>query len=653
MVNPKSIFESGIGKLARILARQFLIKVVFKGSGAYTDGKTIFLPSTGDLSKDLIQDMNGFCDHEVGHCRYTTMNTIDKIPPKGRSFNLSLLNALEDVRVERLMIKDYPGCVYNLDDLNTKYLTELYDPKKFNSLNWPIQFMLAVTASVTDDTRIPNPSERIARMLTLVDAEVKKFNLARSTDEVLVITTAITNKIISEIKREKAEKEKAEKEDGESDDGESEKVEDDDAGERAEANDDSSDENEDDNFSEAGCDKKGPEDGEEEDGTSNCGDDESENEEGSGSGSEAESVGDDMGEPSNSKPSSKNKSTKPEGDSEATTEKTDEEIKAGNEMLTGERELETPSVDKYINDKIKSEIEGSRNSLPRSHVPSTTEYDEEHDLTGTGHHGDYLNMKKLAAIHTSVIKRQFEKTLKIVENARWCGERERGQINQRSLTSLITQPNYRTPFKQLLKIDTTNVAIELLVDLSESMSGSKINIAKMSVVAIAEALLELGFEFEVTGFSSVSDSRVAIRSGELGDKGRYNRTSERLHHLVFKKFGRNDLSGITKMRCFEQNVDGESVRWAAKRLGEQKEKRKIMMVLSDGNPSANSEIDILEDDLKNSVRQIEKSGIEIIAIGIQTESVRRFYKNAVVVNSLDDLPKKAMNELTKIILKGK
>ena len=211
MVNAKSTFESGIGKLARILARQFSINVVFKGNGAYTDGKTIYLPSIKDLSKELTADINGFCDHEVGHVRYTTMKTLDKIPTRGRSFNFSLLNALEDVRVERLMIKDYPGCAYNLDALNTKYLTLLYAPEKFNSLEWPVQLALSITAAVTADKKIPKPNARIARLLALVDPEVKKFNLAKSTDEVLEITTAITNKIFDEIAREKAAKEKAEK----------------------------------------------------------------------------------------------------------------------------------------------------------------------------------------------------------------------------------------------------------------------------------------------------------------------------------------------------------------------------------------------------------------------------------------------------------
>jgi cobalamin biosynthesis protein CobT len=185
------------------------------------------------------------------------------------------------------------------------------------------------------------------------------------------------------------------------------------------------------------------------------------------------------------------------------------------------------------------------------------------------------------------------------------------------------------------------------------MNG-RLNTAKMSVVAIAEALLELGFEFEVTGFNSVADPMVERKTREMSDSSRYNRTNESLRHFIFKRFGVNSLNGITTMSIGQQNVDGESVRWAAKRLGEQKQKRKILMVFSDGSPAANGpDNSLLNKDLIESVKMIEKSGIETIGIGIQTDAVRRFYRNAVVVSSLEDLPKKAMSELTKIILKGR
>ena len=629
MVNSKSIFETGMEKLARILARQFSINVVFRGTGARTDGKTIYLPSVKDLSPELIKDINGFCDHEVAHCRYTDMPVIRRVPPRAQDFNRSLLNALEDVRVERLMIADYPGCEFNLEPLNTKYLVELYG-KKWKKLEWPIRLILTITGIVTNDRRVPVLDAHLAQMIRLCKKEIAKFNSVTTTEAVLEISTAITNIVFDEMERQKKERERTE-----------------------EAN-----EGEGDNTSE-------PEEGDS--GESDEGE-ESEGDEGEGKepGEESESEGDEESDEGDSDEAGEGDSSEGNSDEEAEptgqaanpatpfSEPTDEEakkIEAGDEMMRGERPWKETSLDEFVNDEIKKEIKGGDRKDRSAHVPATTEFDTEVDETGKGSHAQYLELRKSVASHTAKIKKSFEKSLKVIENARWKVERERGKINQRTLANLVTQANYRTPFKELKKIDTTNVAIELLIDLSGSMD-SRIKTAKLSVIAISEALSELGFHFEVTGFTSVRSEKVRARTRLMGDSGRYNRTTEALKHFIFKKFGNSNMNGITNMRVSEQNVDGESVRWAAKRLADQKQKRKILMVFSDGAPCADSNTFLLEKDLKESVYMIEKSGIEVVGVGIQTSSVKSYYKNNIVVNDLSDLPEKAMRELTKIILKN-
>ena len=118
----KRVFETGLEKLGRIIASQHNIRIVFRGQGASTDGKTIYLPSTSDLTPELMQDMHGFLDHEVAHCRFTDFEQLDKLMPgRGGKFQKDLLNACEDSRIEILQIEDLPGCALNLDPLNEKY----------------------------------------------------------------------------------------------------------------------------------------------------------------------------------------------------------------------------------------------------------------------------------------------------------------------------------------------------------------------------------------------------------------------------------------------------------------------------------------------------------------------------------------------------
>jgi len=169
---------------------------------------------------------------------------------------------------------------------------------------------------------------------------------------------------------------------------------------------------------------------------------------------------------------------------------------------------------------------------------------------------------------------------------------------------------------------------------------------------MAEALRDLDITFEVTGFHSVDDHRVRDKL-KRGDERDYNRSCERLDLHVFKSFDKVNLTGIEKLFVGVQNPDGECVRWAAKRLAERREARKILIVLSDGAPATgDGSCRILNSDLKKAVKDITKSGIECVGLGIQTHSVQEFYTDNVVIDNIKDLPSKAMSKLSKILLKG-
>jgi cobalamin biosynthesis protein CobT len=212
--------------------------------------------------------------------------------------------------------------------------------------------------------------------------------------------------------------------------------------------------------------------------------------------------------------------------------------------------------------------------------------------------------------------------------------------------------NYRQIFKQFVKTDTSNIAIQILVDMSGSMRGSKMETARRSTVALSEALKSLNIKFEVTGFNSIPDERVIAFGKECTDR-LYDRKKERLDLHIFKSFDTVNLNGIEKMSAGRQNPDGEAVQWASSRLAQRKEKRKILLVLSDGIPeTSDTDNQVLNSDLKNKVLAIERSGVECIAIGIKSEAVRYFYKDYVVVNDIKLLPTVVMAKLAKIITKS-
>lgn len=100
------------------------------GVGRYT----IQLPMIGGLSDKDATILRGYLDHEVGHVKFTDFESLVPAYEEWKAENISerrnslhvwkqCFNIVEDVRIERLMMKRYPGSVYNLRVLNRRFIT--------------------------------------------------------------------------------------------------------------------------------------------------------------------------------------------------------------------------------------------------------------------------------------------------------------------------------------------------------------------------------------------------------------------------------------------------------------------------------------------------------------------------------------------------
>jgi len=123
----------------------------------------------------------------------------------------------------------------------------------------------------------------------------------------------------------------------------------------------------------------------------------------------------------------------------------------------------------------------------------------------------------------------------------------------------------------------------------------------------------------------------------------YKDFNERIDAIVRKRMAyamnaQNDL-------C--QNIDGESLLYAVDRLSKQREKRKVVIVLSDGQPAGCHNAGA---HLRYAVKRVEASGIECIGIGIKDDSVERYYPKHVVLEELEALPALVMQQLQKILI---
>ena len=121
-----------------------------------------------------------------------------------------------------------------------------------------------------------------------------------------------------------------------------------------------------------------------------------------------------------------------------------------------------------------------------------------------------------------------------------------------------------------------------------------------------------------------------------------------LRHIIYKaadepwRRSKKNLGLMMREGLLKENIDGEALLWAHKRLQGRYEARKILMVISDGAPVDDSTLSVntgnyLEKHLRGVISWIEeKSSIQLLAVGIGHD-VTRYYKRAVTIVDAEQL----------------
>jgi len=106
-------------------ARNFGIELMMYGHTAHTNGKQITIPRM-DLSDS--EGMNvafGYVGHESGHICYSDFDVIKSLNQHSTLFGL--LNAMEDARIERLMVWNWPGMEKTFDGVLKSLRKDLFE----------------------------------------------------------------------------------------------------------------------------------------------------------------------------------------------------------------------------------------------------------------------------------------------------------------------------------------------------------------------------------------------------------------------------------------------------------------------------------------------------------------------------------------------
>ena len=265
----------------------------------------------------------------------------------------------------------------------------------------------------------------------------------------------------------------------------------------------------------------------------------------------------------------------------------------------------------------------------------------------------------------SKIANKLQRKLLAKQNKYWEFNLEEGFLDNSKLARFIANPSNKLTFKKEKTANFKDTIVSLLIDNSGSMRGRPITVAAMCSDIIARTLERCLIKVEILGFTTKAwkggKSREKwIKDNKISNPGRLND----LRHIIYKNADapwrrtKKNLGLLLKEGILKENVDGEALIWAYNKLLLRQEKRRILMVISDGAPVDDSTLSVnpgnyLEKNLNEVIKKIENSKkVEIIAIGIGHD-VSRYYKRAVTINDVDQLGEVLLKQLSDIFDENK
>ena len=260
----------------------------------------------------------------------------------------------------------------------------------------------------------------------------------------------------------------------------------------------------------------------------------------------------------------------------------------------------------------------------------------------------------------SKLANRLQRRLLAQQQRAWEFDLEEGTLDAARLARIIANPLLALTYKREREADFRDTVVSLLIDNSGSMRGRPITVAAMCSDILARTLERCAVKTEILGFTTRAwkggQSRERwVQEGKPRNPGRLND----LRHVVYKaadapwRRARKNLGLMLREGLLKENIDGEALEWAYKRIRNRPEHRRILMVISDGAPVDDSTLSVnpgnyLERHLRKVIGDIEGRGdVELIAIGIGHD-VTRYYRRAVTIVDAEELGGTMMKKLAEL-----
>ena len=340
-----------------------------------------------------------------------------------------------------------------------------------------------------------------------------------------------------------------------------------------------------------------------------------------------------------------------------------------------------PTLSEVINSEKKSRLPLSRALRGAKSAPKPVLNALERETERSSQH-----LQEAAKTSAGPLRSKLRRMVLSQGRVQKYGGQRRGRVDGNALARLRTGDT--RVFYEREVSSAVETTVSLLIDGSGSMGNfNKMQTAIECAYVMGQTLDQIGVESEIAVFSSdiVHDSyRKAQEESEtwahdFPGYGRVCRLTMGIVKSVDESFSPRVRERLAMAHAevgmnMNGNNDEAAIAAMRERMVRRGAERKILIVLSDGNPvtmsaygdmgsayrcAASSRTAYQKNFLgseerrdarvRREVELCEEAGIQTFGIGIMDSSVRKFYERCAVLSSVSDLPDAAMGELLKMM----
>lgn len=211
------------------------------------------------------------------------------------------------------------------------------------------------------------------------------------------------------------------------------------------------------------------------------------------------------------------------------------------------------------------------------------------------------------------------------------------QFGNRIEAKYAYRPDQKFYATKKLPQDWPSIAISILVDLSTSMRGERLNSAMKATMLLYDFATGLGIPVFVAGHNAV-----------LG-KVNYQIMTD------FEKISENDKYRLAHMYLCGCNRDGAAIEVSSALLAKRSEDLKLLFIISDGQPNDGSyKGEVAKKDIQDILAKYRRKGIATFAtaIGSDKDKIRTIYGDGYLdITDLNQFPKQLTNMVVKRIMR--